>query len=54
MPQPTMSSKLPDREDLGQTWAYLELGIARVMNDLTEGIDMQTYMGVYTCVSPTL
>ena len=32
-------------------WTYLQAGISRVMNDLEQGIDMQMYMGVYTCVT---
>jgi cullin 1 len=43
---------VPNREDIGATWAYLEAGITRVMNDLERGIDMQMYMGVYTYVEP--
>ena len=34
----------------GTRWAYLQAGIARIMHDLEQGIDMQMYMGVYTCV----
>ncbi|GKU02612.1 cullin 1 [Fusarium langsethiae] len=41
---------IPNREDIGATWTYLQAGIARVMNDLEQGIDMQMYMGVYTAV----
>ncbi|KAF5610047.1 Cullin 1 [Fusarium subglutinans] len=41
---------IPNREDIGATWAYLQAGISRVMNDLEQGIDMQMYMGVYTAV----
>ncbi|CAM1511295.1 Fc.00g088080.m01.CDS01 [Cosmosporella sp. VM-42] len=40
----------PNREDIGATWAYLEAGISRIMNELERGIDMQMYMGVYTAV----
>lgn len=41
---------VPNREDIGATWNYLQIGIARVMTDLERGIDMQMYMGVYTAV----
>jgi cullin 1 len=41
---------MPNREDLQATWKYLEAGISRVMINLQDGIDMQTYMGVYTAV----
>ncbi|KFY75288.1 hypothetical protein V499_04749 [Pseudogymnoascus sp. VKM F-103] len=41
---------MPNREDLHATWAYLEAGISKIMIDLQSGIDMNTYMGVYTAV----
>lgn len=41
---------MPNREDLGATWNYLETGIKKIMLDLENGLDMQTYMGVYTAV----
>ncbi|TAQ91054.1 hypothetical protein B7494_g581 [Chlorociboria aeruginascens] len=41
---------VPNREDLDATWKYLEAGVAKIMINLQEGIDMQTYMGVYTAV----
>ncbi|KAG5997566.1 hypothetical protein E4U43_002608 [Claviceps pusilla] len=41
---------VPNREDIGATWTYLQAGITRIMNDLEQGIDMQMYMGVYTAV----
>ncbi|KAF8457588.1 Cullin [Kalaharituber pfeilii] len=31
-------------------WAYLEAGITRIMDNLTSGMDMTTYMGIYTAV----
>lgn len=40
----------PNREDLHQTWAYLEQGVEKIMQDLNSGMDMNTYMGVYTAV----
>ncbi|TVY82793.1 Cullin-1 [Lachnellula suecica] len=42
--------QVPNREDLDATWKYLEMGVAKIMADLQDGIDMQTYMGVYTAV----
>lgn len=39
---------MPNREDLMATWNYLETGIKKIMIDLDNGLDMQTYMGVYT------
>ncbi|ROT38674.1 cullin-1 [Sodiomyces alkalinus F11] len=40
----------PNKEDAVATWNYLEAGIDRVMLHLEHGIDMHTYMGVYTAV----
>ncbi|KAI9842864.1 MAG: hypothetical protein M1837_006885 [Sclerophora amabilis] len=40
----------PNKEDLGATWSYLEAGITRIMMNLEAGVNMQTYMGVYTAV----
>ncbi|KAJ3465512.1 hypothetical protein MRS44_006170 [Fusarium solani] len=50
MAAPTQMPPIPNREDIGATWTYLQAGISRVMNDLEQGIDMQMYMGVYTAV----
>jgi cullin 1 len=50
MGAPSQMPPIPNREDIGATWTYLQAGIARVMNDLEQGIDMQMYMGVYTAV----
>ncbi|RAL66599.1 hypothetical protein DID88_006289 [Monilinia fructigena] len=41
---------VPNREDLDATWKYLEAGVSKIMLHLAEGVDMQTYMGVYTAV----
>ncbi|KAK2744170.1 hypothetical protein FQN57_004430 [Myotisia sp. PD_48] len=43
-------SQAPHRDDLEETWTFLERGINKVMTDLDSGIDMVTYMGVYTAV----
>lgn len=40
----------PDRDDIDKTWAYLQKGIDRIMDNLHEGMDMQTYMGIYTAI----
>ncbi|KAI0008591.1 Cullin-domain-containing protein [Xylariaceae sp. FL0662B] len=40
----------PNKEDIGQTWAYLEQGIDKIMVNLQDGMDMSTYMGIYTAV----
>jgi cullin 1 len=50
MGAPSQMPPIPNREDIGATWTYLQAGIARVMNELEQGIDMQMYMGVYTAV----
>lgn len=46
----TMQPPTPNREDLEATWTYLEGGVEKIMRDLNSGVDMQTYMGVYTAV----
>ncbi|KAF4635057.1 hypothetical protein G7Y89_g3050 [Cudoniella acicularis] len=46
----TAMPTVPNREDLEATWKYLEHGVAKIMINLQDGIDMQTYMGVYTAV----
>ncbi|KAI1093534.1 Cullin-domain-containing protein [Rostrohypoxylon terebratum] len=40
----------PNREDITQTWEYLQAGISKIMINLQDGMDMTTYMGVYTAV----
>ncbi|KAK7432684.1 ubiquitin ligase (cullin) of SCF [Neonectria magnoliae] len=52
MATPSQMPPIPNREDIGATWTYLQAGISRIMNDLEQGIDMQMYMGVYTYVVP--
>ncbi|PGH17579.1 hypothetical protein AJ80_04757 [Polytolypa hystricis UAMH7299] len=42
--------RTPHRDDLEDTWSFLERGIEKVMTQLDSGIDMATYMGVYTAV----
>ncbi|KAI1381903.1 Cullin-domain-containing protein [Hypoxylon crocopeplum] len=41
---------VPNREDIGQTWDYLQAGITKIMTNLQDGMDMVTYMGIYTAV----
>ncbi|RKF53856.1 Cullin-1 [Golovinomyces cichoracearum] len=41
---------VPNREDLNATWKYLEAGISKIMSNLQEGMDLTTYMGIYTAV----
>ncbi|KAL8901430.1 MAG: hypothetical protein Q9207_005200 [Kuettlingeria erythrocarpa] len=40
----------PNKDDLGATWNFLETGVERIMTNLREGVDMGTYMGIYTAV----
>ncbi|KAI9739145.1 MAG: hypothetical protein M1834_007358 [Cirrosporium novae-zelandiae] len=40
----------PNKEDLLDTWKYLEAGINGIMTNLQEGVDMKTYMGLYSAV----
>ncbi|KAJ5793841.1 hypothetical protein N7457_000440, partial [Penicillium paradoxum] len=52
-PATTMSLTMPPvphKDDLDSTWAFLEAGIESVMLNLDSGIDMKTYMGLYTAV----
>lgn len=40
----------PNREDIGQTWDYLQAGLSKIMLNLQDGMDMTAYMGIYTAV----
>ncbi|KAI1345040.1 Cullin [Xylariaceae sp. FL0016] len=40
----------PNREDIDATWNYLQAGITKIMVNLQDGMDMGTYMGIYTAV----
>ncbi|KAF2970912.1 hypothetical protein GQX73_g2709 [Xylaria multiplex] len=40
----------PNREDIEATWNYLQTGITKIMTNLQDGMDMTTYMGIYTAV----
>lgn len=40
----------PNKDDLVATWAFLEAGVEGIMRNLREGVDMVTYMGIYTAV----
>ncbi|KAF2736721.1 Cullin-domain-containing protein [Polyplosphaeria fusca] len=41
---------VPPKDDVKATWAYLEAGVEKIMNDLRAGMDMKTYMGLYTAI----
>ncbi|PGH30694.1 Cullin 1 [[Emmonsia] crescens] len=47
---PPSGIQTPHKDDIGETWAYLEKGVERVMTQLEGGINMLTYMGIYTAV----
>ncbi|CAI7643014.1 unnamed protein product [Penicillium pancosmium] len=40
----------PHKDDLPETWSFLEAGIDNVMMKLEEGVDMKHYMALYTAV----
>ncbi|KXX77857.1 Cullin-1 [Madurella mycetomatis] len=46
---PGMPSQ-PVRDDIDNTWNYLQHGITRIMLHLREGLDLNAYMGIYTAV----
>ncbi|KAF2231085.1 Cullin [Viridothelium virens] len=41
---------MPNKEDIDGTWNFLENGVNRIMNQLREGVDLKTYMGLYTAI----
>ncbi|KAK4130541.1 ubiquitin-protein ligase-like protein [Trichocladium antarcticum] len=49
-PQAFMGMPPQPKDDIETTWNYLQQGITRIMLNLQEGIDLQTYMGIYTAV----
>ncbi|KAF2684163.1 Cullin-domain-containing protein [Lentithecium fluviatile CBS 122367] len=40
----------PAKDDVKATWAYLEAGVEKIMTNLRGGMDMKTYMGLYTAI----
>ncbi|KAL2415597.1 Cullin-1 [Exophiala dermatitidis] len=50
IPTTAATPALRARDDLDTTWTYLEKNVNNVMTKLQEGLDMKTYMGVYTAV----
>lgn len=51
MPATTFSpASSMGRNDNQDTWSVLEAGVDRMMTRLTEGLDMATYMKLYTAV----
>ncbi|KAK5112206.1 hypothetical protein LTR62_004367 [Meristemomyces frigidus] len=54
-----MSSKIPaqgpppmptSKDDINGTWRFLEWGVDRIMFSLKEGVDLKTYMSLYTSI----
>ncbi|PVH97126.1 Cullin-domain-containing protein [Periconia macrospinosa] len=41
---------VPAKNDVKATWAYLEAGVEKIMTNLRGGMDMKTYMGLYTAI----
>lgn len=46
-PPPPMPT---NKDDVQGTWAFLEWGVERIMYSLSEGVDMKTYMSLYTSI----
>lgn len=40
----------PNKDDLVATWSFLQAGVEGIMRSLREGVDMVTYMAIYTAV----
>ncbi|OQD78246.1 hypothetical protein PENDEC_c001G01996 [Penicillium decumbens] len=47
---PPAVAQPPHKDDLPETWSFLEAGINSVMLKLEDGVDMKTYMALYTAV----
>ncbi|KAF1850628.1 Cullin-domain-containing protein [Cucurbitaria berberidis CBS 394.84] len=41
---------VPAKDDVNATWKYLEAGVDKIMTNLRGGMDMKTYMGLYTAI----
>ncbi|KAJ8609726.1 hypothetical protein MRB53_038963 [Persea americana] len=39
------------RDDINGTWTYLQWGVERIMNNLRDGLDLKTYMTLYTSIT---
>ncbi|KXT04828.1 hypothetical protein AC578_9730 [Pseudocercospora eumusae] len=46
-PPPPMPT---NKDDINGTWAFLEWGVERIMYGLSEGVDLKTYMSLYTSI----
>ncbi|KAJ6013585.1 cullin [Penicillium herquei] len=47
---PPAMPQTPHKDDLEETWSFLESGINSVMHKLEDGVDMKHYMALYTAV----
>ncbi|KAJ9636749.1 ubiquitin ligase (cullin) of SCF [Coniosporium tulheliwenetii] len=47
---PVNMPPMPAKDDAEATWNFLQLGVQKIMTDLKEGMDMKTYMGLYTAI----
>ena len=47
---PAVAPVLPHKDNPEETWAYLQVGVERIMTQLRDGMDMKTYMGLYTAI----
>lgn len=46
-PQPPMPTS---KDDIDGTWTFLEWGVERLMFNLADGLDLKTYMSLYTLI----
>ena len=46
-PPPAMPTS---KDDITGTWNYLEWGVERIMYSLKDGVDLKTYMSLYTSI----
>ena len=47
---PVTMPAAPNKDDIQQTWTFLQAGVEKIMMNLKDGIDMTTYMSIYTAV----
>jgi len=47
---PAVMPPMPHKDNPEETWAFLEVGVERIMTQLQDGMDMKTYMGLYTAI----
>ncbi|KAK3706381.1 ubiquitin ligase (cullin) of SCF [Vermiconidia calcicola] len=55
MSQPSVAARPPppmpsNKDDITGTWNYLEWGVERIMYSLKDGVDLKTYMSLYTSI----